>query len=48
MSVSASSLSKHLLGEWDSPKAYMIINETQDLDVLAQFHSSLQVGGKNI
>ena len=48
MSVSASSLSKHLLGEWDSAKADMIINETQDLYVLAEFHTSLQVVGKKI
>jgi len=41
MSVSASSLSKHLLGERDSPKADMIINESRDLYVLAEYHTSL-------
>lgn len=46
MFVSASSLSKHLLGEWDSPKADMIINESWYLCVLAEFHTSLQVVGK--
>lgn len=42
MSLSGSSLSEHLLGEWDSPKADIIINGTQDLYVLAEFHNSFQ------
>lgn len=42
------SLSEHLLGEWDSPKADTIINGTQDLYVLAEFHNSFQAVRKNI
>lgn len=48
MSISGSGLSEHLLREWDSPKADIIANETQDLYVLAEFHHSFQVVRKNI
>lgn len=48
MNISSSSLSEHLLGEWDSLKADIIINKTQDLYMLAEFHNSFQVVRKNI
>lgn len=48
MSASASGLSKHLLGEWDSPEADVIINETQHLYVLAEFHAFLQLAEKKV